>query len=72
MACLSKPYHINFFKGCLSQILLGPFLNALTQMWFSCQPNQLTTNPPHHIETSQLICSANQLTGVCMVGNSSR
>ena len=24
---------------------------------------QLTTNAPHHIETSQMICSANQLTG---------
>ena len=22
----------------------------------------------HHIETSQLICSANQLTGFCMIG----
>ena len=28
--------------------------------------NPLTTNVPHHIETSQLICSANQLTGFCM------
>ena len=25
--------------------------------------NLLMTNVPHHIETSQLICSANQLTG---------
>ena len=25
--------------------------------------NPLTTNVPHHIETSQLICTANQLTG---------
>ena len=23
----------------------------------------------HHIETSQLICSANQLTGFCMIAN---
>ena len=28
----TKPYHLNIFKGCLPQILLGPFLNALTQM----------------------------------------
>ena len=27
---LVLPYHFQFFKGCLSQILLGPFLNTLT------------------------------------------
>ena len=26
------PYHFKFFKGCLPQILLGPFLNTLTQI----------------------------------------
>ena len=31
--------------------------------------NQLTTNVPHHIETSQLNFSANQLTGFYMMGN---
>ena len=31
--------------------------------------NPLTTNVPHHIETSQLICNANQLTGSYMIGN---
>ena len=25
---LSRPYHFRFFKDCLPQILLGPFLNA--------------------------------------------
>ena len=29
-----EPYHFNFFKGCLSQILLGQFLNSLSQMYF--------------------------------------
>ena len=29
MVCLSRPYPIRFFKGCLPQILLGPFLNTL-------------------------------------------
>ena len=28
----------------------------------------LMTNGPHHIETSQLICSANQFTGLYMMG----
>ena len=34
--------------------------------------NPLTTNVPHHIETSQLICYANQLTGFYMLGNAGR
>ena len=34
--------------------------------------NPLTTNVPHYIETSQLICIANQLTGFYMMGNIGR
>ena len=34
--------------------------------------NRLTTNVPDHIETSQLICNANQLTGYYMIGNTVR
>ena len=34
--------------------------------------NPLTTSVPHHIETSQLICNANQLTGFYMMGNIGR
>ena len=34
--------------------------------------NPLTTNVPHHIETSQLICIANQLAGFYMMGNIGR
>ena len=30
--------------------------------------NQITTNVPHYRETSQLICFAHQLTGLCMMG----
>ena len=33
MVCLGRPYHFKFFKGCLPQILLGPFLNTLNQMF---------------------------------------
>ena len=29
-SALSRPYSFKFFKGCLPQILLGPFLNTLT------------------------------------------
>ena len=34
--------------------------------------SSLTTNVPHHTETSQLICIANQLTGFYMMGNIDR
>ena len=34
--------------------------------------NPLSNNVYHHIETSQLICSANQLTGRYMMGNTGR
>ena len=46
--CLRRPYHFKFFKGCLPQILLGPFLNTLTQAIIIssklAQTNQLNTN----------------------------
>ena len=29
MVCLSIAYHFRFFKGCLTQILLGPFLKPV-------------------------------------------
>ena len=34
--------------------------------------NPLTTNVSHHIETSQLTCTANQLTGFYMMRNTDR
>ena len=36
MVCLSRPYHLRFFKGCFPQILLDPFVNTLTHI-FSVQ-----------------------------------
>ena len=35
MVCLSRSYHFKIFKGYLPPILLGPFLNTLTQMFDS-------------------------------------
>ena len=32
MVCLGRPYHFEFFKDYLPQILPGPFLNNLTQI----------------------------------------
>ena len=34
-----------------------------------CKLSNVTTNFLHHIETSQLISNANQLTGFHMIGN---
>ena len=34
--------------------------------------NPLTTNNLHHIETRQLICNKNQLTGFYIIGNTGR
>ena len=31
--CLSRPHPFKFFKDCLPQILLGPFLNTWTQIF---------------------------------------
>ena len=36
------------------------------------QINPLTTNVPHHIDTCQLICTASQLNGFYMIGNTDR
>ena len=32
-SALSRPYPFKFFKGCLLQILLGPFLNTLSHLY---------------------------------------
>ena len=37
--CSSRSYPFKFFKGCLRQILLGPFLNTLSQIYFYMIPN---------------------------------
>ena len=37
VVCWGRPYHFKFFKGCLPQILLGPFLNTLSQMFLRFQ-----------------------------------
>ena len=33
MVCLNSPNPFKFFKGCLPQILLGPFLNTVSYMY---------------------------------------
>ena len=34
MVYLNRPYPFKFFKDCLPQILIGPFLNTLFQTFF--------------------------------------
>ena len=34
MVCYSRPYSFKFFKGCLPQILLGPFLNTIPHIYY--------------------------------------
>ena len=43
MVCLGRPYRFKLFKGCLSQILLGPILNTLLYVLGleTSQPNML-------------------------------
>ena len=51
-------------------------LGNVMQCWQCCEwlqkLNSLTTNGFHHIETSQLICNANQMTGFYVMGNIGR
>ena len=71
-----------FFTGCrkrgiVSNIIspkryLEPWQTSVMEDFFVKINNPLTTNVPYHIETSDLICSANQLTGFYMMGNTSR
>ena len=36
----NRPYHFNFFKGCIPQILLGPFWNTLSQILLRFKESQ--------------------------------
>ena len=40
MICLDRPYHFKFFKGCYPQILLGPFLNTVTKIFYNAVCNK--------------------------------
>ena len=66
----SRPYPIKFFKGCLPQILLGPFLNTWAQICLSKDVRQspkyasafpLTPTPPallhlnHHLKCQDIV-----------------
>ena len=46
MFCFGRPYRFNFFKSCLSQISVGPFLNTSTHIK---QHKLLHQNPFLHL-----------------------
>ena len=50
----------------------GPASRGWPKIRWKNVVNQLTTNVPYHVETSQLISNANQLTGFYMIGNIGR
>ena len=53
----------------VTSLALLAFSYSKPGLQFFFQFNPLTTNVPHHLETSQLICTANQLTGFYMMEN---
>ena len=66
LSCVFKAFSEVFYKEHLHLIASEQFLAF--ELSFSVF-NPLTTNVPHHIETSQLIYIANQLTGFYMMEN---
>ena len=61
-----RPYHLKFFKGCLPQILPGPFLNTLLKerLWhkyFSCEFCKIFKNTFFH-RTPPVAAFANDIT----------
>ena len=75
-----RPYPFKFFKDCLPQTLLGPFLNILSYMLlkrhsYSEKQGIISSFVPSvalNIKASNLICTANQIFGFYMKCNTAR
>ena len=63
---------VNTFVVSLQIIVTINVLQEVIKILHEEMFNPLPTNVPHHIETSQLICNANQLTSFYMMGNIGR
>ena len=50
MVCLSRSYHIKFFKGYLPQILFGSFLNTLTHFF-----NEVFAQPEKAVSHQKIV-----------------
>ena len=49
----SRMDQVKIFKGCLPQILLGPFLNTLTQIWEELKSKSHLETPKSNITRLQ-------------------
>ena len=54
------------------EIVICHIISCHFRLLINVNANPLTTSVPHHIETSQLTCNANQLTGFYMMGKIGR
>ena len=57
-----KKFEFKFFKGCLPQILLGPFLNTLTQIWIDLQLVLCINTITVHVVLKKTIAFFNKFT----------
>ena len=72
-ATKTKNYSLFFVKYSILDVSQSAeYASECTERTKSRIINTLTTNVPYHIETSQLICIANQFTGFYMMGNIGR
>ena len=53
--CLRRPYHFKFFKGCLLQISLGPFLSTLSQLSFAMSNSSVFCPDLRMLQFSRII-----------------
>ena len=65
-----EQFHTTLLNCYFSQIDVIHLFSLFT--FWELLPFGIMTNVCHHLETSQLICSANQLTGFYMMGNTGR
>ena len=66
MVCFGRPYHLKFFKGLLRKISkTADIVRILYARVLSLQP--FHDGGPCHMETSPLICRANQWASFCMI-----
>ena len=55
-SALGRTYPFKYFKGCLPQFLLGPFLNTLSQQILSFSPTFLIFEWMFHIRAFNMRC----------------
>ena len=57
MVCLNRPWQFKLFKGCLPQILIGPFLNTLSRIYIQSQKKiQTASSQDSHFQQVFFLC----------------